>query len=165
MGDSPNLGESAPWGRAGSEGAGQKGRQQMSQLGTIERPNSGNAVIDRGLDIRIKSIREAASPDDGRRILVNRFWPPGVTKVEAALSEWHQNWAPSWPLRQWFDYSEDRWPTFCERYRAELVHSGKIKEVLVLAELSKRERVTLVFTGASPERNVAAALLRFIQEA
>jgi|WetSurMetagenome_2_1015567.scaffolds.fasta_scaffold22580_3 uncharacterized protein YeaO (DUF488 family) len=135
----------------------------MSPVGTIDR--TGDAAVDSRIDVRIKSIREPASPEDGRRILVNRFWPPGVTRAEAALSDWHQDWAPSWPLRQWFDYSEERWPTFCKRYRAELAHRGKMKEVLVLRELSKRGRVTLVYTGASPERNVAAALLSFIREA
>jgi uncharacterized protein YeaO (DUF488 family) len=136
----------------------------MNQLGTIDRPMTEDAVIDPGLDIRIKSVREPASPADGRRILVNRFWPPGMTKAETALSEWRPDWAPSWPLRQWFDYSEERWGTFYQRYRAELIHGGKMAEIRVLAKLSKRERITLVYTGVNRERNVAAALLGFIRE-
>jgi uncharacterized protein YeaO (DUF488 family) len=136
----------------------------MSQIGTIDRPSSDSALVDPGLDVRTKSIREPAAPEDGKRILVNRFWPPGVSKADAALAEWRPDWAPSWPLRQWFDYSEGRWETFCKRYHEELVHGGKRAEIRILAELSRRERITLVYTGASRERNVAAALLGFIRE-
>ena len=38
--------------------------------------------------IRPKRAYEAASPDDGVRILVDRLWPRGVSKANAAIDRW-----------------------------------------------------------------------------
>jgi uncharacterized protein YeaO (DUF488 family) len=135
----------------------------VSELGAdaVSSPSAPPAAA--GAGIRLKSVREPASPDDGRRILVNRFWPPGVRRASARLSEWRPDWAPSQPLRQWFDYSEERWPAFRARYRDELESRGKLADIRELGRRARRERITLVYTGASPERNVAAALIEFVQ--
>ena len=37
------------------------------------------------MNIQIKRIYEAVSPADGKRILVDRLWPRGVSKVQAQL--------------------------------------------------------------------------------
>ncbi len=93
---------------------------------------------------------------------MNRLWPAGMSKAKAALSEWRPDWAPTWRLRQWLDDSAERWPAFCGRYREELLARGKMPEILILGALSKHGRITLVYTGSNPERNIAVALLRFI---
>jgi uncharacterized protein YeaO (DUF488 family) len=38
--------------------------------------------------IRLKRAYEPAAPDDGRRILVERLWPRGVSKEKADLDLW-----------------------------------------------------------------------------
>jgi uncharacterized protein YeaO (DUF488 family) len=55
-------------------------------------------------DIRLKRIYEAAAADDGQRILIDRIWPRGVSKQNAALSLWLNEVAPSTELRKWFDH-------------------------------------------------------------
>jgi len=111
-----------------------------------------------------KHISAPTEPGDGKRILVNRLWPRSVSKEKAAFSEWHPEWAPSWPLRTWFAFRSDRWDEFCRRYRRELETRGRLPELKALAQATKTERVTLVFTGSDPLHNVAAALQRIITE-
>ncbi len=38
--------------------------------------------------IKIKSIYDPASKDDGKRIFVDRLWLRGVKKEKAAIDEW-----------------------------------------------------------------------------
>lgn len=52
-------------------------------------------------DIRLKRAYEAPGKSDGRRILVERLWPRGVTKEAAALDDWMKEIAPSPELRKW----------------------------------------------------------------
>ena len=45
--------------------------------------------------IRLKRAYEPPSEDDGLRILVERLWPRGVSKEEAAIDLWLKEIAPS----------------------------------------------------------------------
>ena len=54
--------------------------------------------------ICIKRVYEAASPDDGERILVDRLWPRGLSKEKAAIDVWEKDVAPSAALRKWFGH-------------------------------------------------------------
>lgn len=44
--------------------------------------------------ICIKRVYEAASPDDGERILVDRLWPRGLSKEKVAIDIWEKMWHP-----------------------------------------------------------------------
>jgi uncharacterized protein YeaO (DUF488 family) len=46
-------------------------------------------------DIKIKRIYDEPQPNDGFRILVDRVWPRGMTKEEAAIDLWAKDLAPS----------------------------------------------------------------------
>jgi len=39
------------------------------------------------MPIRIKRIYDASSPDDGIRILVDRIWPRGVSRLDDWIKE------------------------------------------------------------------------------
>ncbi|MBV1853955.1 DUF488 domain-containing protein [Catellatospora tritici] len=59
--------------------------------------------------------------DDGRRILVDRLWPRGLTKEAARVDEWLKDVTPSNELRKWFHEDPDgRRAEFTERYLREL---------------------------------------------
>lgn len=58
--------------------------------------------------LRLKRAYEPPSPDDGVRILVDRLWPRGLSKADAALNDWIKDIAPSTELRQWFGHDPDR---------------------------------------------------------
>src|SRR3546814_12276611 len=65
-------------------------------------------------------LRIYDEPDGGYRVLVDRLWPRGVSKAEAALDEWLKDVAPSTELRRWYGHDVARFDEFAHRYRAEL---------------------------------------------
>ena len=76
-------------------------------------------------DIRLKRAYEPPSPEDGLRILVDRLWPRGLRKADAAIDRWLKDIAPSTELRHWFGHEPTRWEEFRRRYRSELsAHTG-----------------------------------------
>lgn len=62
--------------------------------------------------IQIKRAYEEASKDDGLRILVERLWPRGVTKEQAAIGLWLKDVAPSTELRKWYGHDLDAGRSF-----------------------------------------------------
>ena len=107
--------------------------------------------------IRLKRVYESASSEDGMRILVDRLWPRGLRKEDAAVDRWLKEIAPSTELRQWFGHDPVRWPEFRRRYTAELrQHTTMLDET---RELAKQGTVTLVF-GAHDEQHNNAVVLR-----
>ena len=45
--------------------------------------------------MKIKRVYEAAQIEDGKRILVDRLWPRGLTKEKAHVDLWLKDIAPS----------------------------------------------------------------------
>ena len=81
--------------------------------------------------VRLKRAYEPANPEDGTRVLVERLWPRGVSKAEAALDDWAKEVAPSPALRKWYGHEVARWPEFRRRYLAELAGHGAAIEALL----------------------------------
>lgn len=108
----------------------------------------------------IKRVYEKAIPQDGGRVLVDRVWPRGVSKEDAALGLWLKEIAPSSELRKWFDHDVDRFAEFADRYRDELRENDAVAE---LKEFSKgHKRVTLLFGARDEEHNQAVVLADFL---
>ena len=42
------------------------------------------------MDVRLKRAYEAASAEDGYRVLVDRLWPRGVSRKQAQLDQWEK---------------------------------------------------------------------------
>lgn len=106
--------------------------------------------------LRLKRAYEPAAPDDGKRILVDRLWPRGVSKESAALDDWMKDVAPSTELRRWFGHNPARWAEFQRRYRAELRQHGA--ELDRIRSLAKKHTVTLVYSAHDEEHNDAVVL-------
>ena len=106
--------------------------------------------------LRLKRAYEAAEPEDGLRILVDRLWPRGLKKEEARIDHWLKQVAPSAELRRWFGHDPARWDEFRRRYAAELRANPS-----ALAGLRERLRgpgaATLLFAARDEERNNAVA--------
>ena len=107
-------------------------------------------------DIRIKRVYEPVSGEDGRRVLVDRLWPRGISHEHLA-GEWLKDVAPSTALREWFDHRPERWAGFVERYRAELDANPVV--VGQLRAYAKEGTLTLVH-AARDERHNDALVLR-----
>ena len=61
------------------------------------------------MPFKIKRAYEKPARGDGCRVLVDRIWPRGVSKEEAALDQWRKEIAPSTALRKWFGHDPARW--------------------------------------------------------
>lgn len=106
--------------------------------------------------IKLKRVYEAPSRSDGTRILVDRLWPRGLRKEDAAIDRWCKDLAPSTALRQWFGHRPERWAEFRERYQAELTEQRD-----ALAELRRLARagpITLLFAAHDEQHNNAVVL-------
>lgn len=110
-----------------------------------------------GSDVHIKRVYAARTEQDGKRILVDRLWPRGLTKEKAAVDLWLKDIAPSNELRKWFGHDSARWPEFQKRYRDELKKIAG--SVSVLKQEAENGPVTLLF-GAKDEDHNEAVVLR-----
>lgn len=117
------------------------------------------------MPFQLKRIYDPASPDDGKRVLVDRLWPRGVSKERAALFEWQKDIAPSPALREWFCHKPELFDAFTAKYREELTRDPEKKvAVAALQDLSKEGMVTLLYAAKSPEINQAVVLKRYLEE-
>lgn len=106
--------------------------------------------------VRIKRIYEPAMKGDGYRILVDRLWPRGVSKVAARIDLWMRDLAPSTALRRWFNHDPAKWEKVCLRYHAEL--KEKTALLATIREQANTSPVTLVYSAKDEQRNQAVAL-------
>ena len=114
-----------------------------------------------GFALTVKRIYEPAAPDDGQRVLVDRIWPRGVRKEDAALTLWLKDIAPSDELRKWFGHEPARWAEFRKRYAVEL--DGKGEAVNELRGLLRKGRVTLLYGAHDEAHNNAVALAGYMR--
>ena len=112
-------------------------------------------------DIRIKRVYDLPETSDGVRVLVDRLWPRGLRKENAALTLWLKDIAPSAELRKWFGHDPARWVEFKRRYREELSRNGTA--IACLANLLKPGRVTLLYAAHDTEHNHALVLGSYLQ--
>ena len=110
--------------------------------------------------IQIKRVYEPAGKDDGARILVDRVWPRGITKVDAAMTLWLKDIAPSTELRKWFGHDLERWDEFRTRYGKELDGNGA--NIALLRGLIAKGPVTLLYGAHDTAHNQAVALLDYL---
>jgi uncharacterized protein YeaO (DUF488 family) len=116
--------------------------------------------------IWLRRAYEAPSSVDGFRVLVDRLWPRGVTRVELRLDAWTRHLAPTDELRHWFDHDPARWEEFGARYRQELTlcTGPAADELAALVDRVRRGRVTLVFGARDPAHNNAVVLRAHLAE-
>jgi len=109
------------------------------------------------MELKIKRAYEKPDKEDGKRILVDRLWPRGLTKEKARIDLWLKDIAPTTELRKWFGHDPDKWKEFKKRYHQELKNNKE--QVSILYEQLKKRRVTLVY-GAKDEQHNEALVLK-----
>ena len=96
--------------------------------------------------IKIKCAYELSDPADGSRILVDRFWPRGVTRAELNISRWLPQLAPSDQLRRCFGHNPARWREFRERYLIKLEGSPEAADLVgELRKLGCEVTIALIY--------------------
>ena len=71
-------------------------------------------------NLAIKRVYAPPAESDGKRILVDRLWPRGLSRSEAAIDDWIKEIAPSPALRKWFGHDPARFAEFGNLYLEEL---------------------------------------------
>ncbi len=111
--------------------------------------------------IRIKRVYEEPSEADGRRILVDRLWPRGLSKEKAKVDVWVKDIAPSTELRHWYGHEPHKWTEFKSRYASELADNPEQVEKLV--EEVHSGIVTFLYSSKEKQLNNAVALKEYIE--
>lgn len=97
---------------------------------------------------------------DGKRFLVDRLWPRGLSREAAHLEGWVKDVAPSDALRRWFGHDPEKWDEFRRRYFAELDRKPDAYRPLLDAALVGD--VTFLFGAKDEQHNNAVALREFL---
>ena len=113
------------------------------------------------LAIAVKRVYDPVSRGDGRRFLVERLWPRGISKAKLQVAAWLKEVAPSTELRQWFSHDPAKWNEFQRRYRAELKKKPHLWEELL--DAARRGALTLIFSSHDTEHNNAVVLKQFLE--
>jgi uncharacterized protein YeaO (DUF488 family) len=100
-----------------------------------------------------------ADTGSAERILVDRLWPRGLAKADAALAAWMKEVAPSTALRQWYAHDVSRYHEFARRYRDELEHSPAVDQ---LVERCRSRPVVLLTATHDLEHSGARVLADFV---
>ena len=114
------------------------------------------------MNVQIKRVYEEPSTSDGKRILIDRLWPRGLTKEKAKVDLWLKDIAPSTELRQWFGHDPSKWNEFKKRYHDELKKNCEI--IVKLIEQLKTGKVTLVYGAKDEEHNDAVVLKEYLEK-
>jgi uncharacterized protein YeaO (DUF488 family) len=109
------------------------------------------------MELKIKRAYEKPETTDGKRILVDRLWPRGLTKEKARVDLWLKDIAPTTKLRKWFGHDSGKWKEFRKRYNEEL--KKNTDQVGVMKKQLKKGTVTLVY-GAKDEKHNEALVLK-----
>lgn len=112
----------------------------------------------------VKRVYDPPAPQDGKRYLVDRIWPRGVSKDQAALDGWLKDLAPSTGLREWFNHEPEKWEEFKRRYQEELASPEAASRMAGMKEQAARETVTLLFAAKDTQHNNAVALRTFLED-
>ena len=111
--------------------------------------------------LQVKRVYDRPERTDGRRVLVDRLWPRGLSKAVAAIDFWAKDVAPSHELRRWYGHVLEKWPEFKRRYFAELDTNGE--GVAQLRREMGRRTVTLLFGSKEMRLNNAQALKEYLE--
>ncbi|MEO8980616.1 MAG: DUF488 domain-containing protein [Polyangiaceae bacterium] len=116
----------------------------------------------RKLTIKTKRVYDTPARADGCRILVDRIWPRGLSKADAALDVWIKDVAPSTALRQWFGHDPSKWAAFTKKYIRELAKNQEAIELVL--EACTGPTVTLLFGAKDVQHNNAVALKEYLEQ-
>lgn len=113
------------------------------------------------MQVEAKRIYDKPAASDGRRVLVDRLWPRGVSKERAKIDEWERELAPSPELRHWFSHRPERFAEFRLDYIDELRRQrARLKRLRASA---RDGTVTLLYAARDPDHNNAVVLAEVLR--
>lgn len=112
--------------------------------------------------IQVERIYQNPNGNNGFRILVDRFWPRGLSKDKVKIDLWQKDIAPSNSLRKWFSHDAKKWNEFKARYFEELEKNSK--SVNSILDRVKDGSITLLFGAKDEKCNNAIALKEYLEQ-
>ncbi|MEO3973834.1 DUF488 family protein [Streptomyces sp. CAU 1734] len=112
-----------------------------------------------GPEFRVRRVYDSPEPADGRRVLVDRLWPRGLSKERAAVDEWLKDATPSGDLRTAYHAGRLDFAAFRARYEEELAAPEAAAAVDRLLVLARDSAVTLVTAVKDPEHSHVPVLV------
>jgi uncharacterized protein YeaO (DUF488 family) len=113
--------------------------------------------------LKNKRVYDLPEKTDGKRILVDRLWPRGLTTEKAQIDLWLKEVAPSNELRKWFGHKPERWKEFQQRYRKELRALEKQEQLRQIRAVMRKGPVTLLFAAKDTEHNNAKVITNILK--
>lgn len=99
----------------------------------------------------------------GYRVLVDRLWPRGMSKIRADLDLWAKEIAPSAELRKWFGHDPEKYLEFKNKYLDEINNNPYTKEFLKsLKEALQTQDVLILYSAKDEEHNDAVVLMEYL---
>lgn len=115
-------------------------------------------------EIKLVRIYEHGQPN-GYRILVDRMWPRGISKVKATLDEWDKEIGPTTELRKWFNHEDEKFPEFKKKYLSELEQNDFTPTFLQTVKTKLASGDVLFLYGAkNKEHNQAVVLKEYVEK-
>lgn len=114
--------------------------------------------------LKIERIYTKPANMDGYRILVDRLWPRGMSKVNAHLNCWLKEVGPSNDLRKWFNHDPAKYAEFKKRYLAELRTNPAYAILKELITSHADEDIILLYGAKDQQHNQAVILRDKLQE-
>ncbi|MFH5810246.1 DUF488 domain-containing protein [Companilactobacillus sp. FL22-1] len=100
----------------------------------------------------------------GYRVLVDRLWPRGMSKVRADLDLWAKEIAPSADLRKWFGHDPDKYEEFKSKYLAEINTNSYTPEFLTSIKTALKDQdVLILYSAKDQEHNDAVVLMEYLK--
>ena len=114
------------------------------------------------MKVLIKRVYETPNGSDGKRVLVDRLWPRGLTKEKAKIDLWLKDIAPSNELRKWFGHDPLKWEEFKRRYTKEIKNNQKDFEEL--ESVVKKGKVTILYSAKDEDHNNAVVVKELLEK-
>lgn len=115
-------------------------------------------------EIKLVRIYDHEQPA-GYRILVDRMWPRGISKVQAALDKWAKQIGPTNELRKWFNHEDEKYPEFKSKYVEELNQNDFTPEFVEMVKKHLEDEDVLFLYGAkNREHNQAVVLKEYVEK-
>lgn len=116
------------------------------------------------MTVQLKRVYEDKANHDGKRILVDRVWPRGISKEKADLYEWLKEIGPSKELRQWFNHDPEKFEAFKKKYKKELQDGEQKASYDKLKAIQKEYKtITLIFAAKDEKYNQAQVLKEMLE--
>ena len=115
--------------------------------------------------VTIARVYDESTDHAATRVLVDRLWPPGLTKARAGLDEWCKQIAPSPELRKWYGHDPARFTEFRRRYSAELAAGEQAAALAHLRDLARDHPLVLLTASKDVKISEAAVLSELLNGA